>query len=111
MQRPATGRVRGAKSRRDLVTGAHSMSDQAQADDRRRSQAVFGAIAGFAVIAVLVAVFVIVPVGGGKDSATPAGAPAPSAVQPTAPPEPTPEPSASQPQPSGVKTPAALAKE
>jgi peptidylprolyl isomerase len=88
------------------------MTDQQQADSRRRSQAVAGAIAGFGVIVVLVVVFIIVQVSG-KDPAKTTAAPAPVAA--TAAPQPTPAPSdpAAAPQastPSDVKTPAALAK-
>jgi peptidylprolyl isomerase len=89
------------------------MTDQQQSDARRRSQAVGGAIAGFAVIVVLVVVFVIVQVSGKDDKTPAAAAPAPAAAQPTAEPSPTDEaPTApAQQTPSDVKTPAALAKE
>ncbi|HET6533706.1 MAG TPA: FKBP-type peptidyl-prolyl cis-trans isomerase [Actinoplanes sp.] len=60
------------------------------ADGRRRRQAIAGALAGVAVIALLVAVFVIVQVSGGDDD-TPAAAPPPA----SAPADPaTPEPAA-----------------
>jgi peptidylprolyl isomerase len=90
------------------------MTDQQQADARRRGQAVAGAIAGFGVIVVLVAVFVIVQVTGKDTDTRPAAAPAPAAAQPTTAPEPDPSAATGQPQPqtpSDVKTPAALAKE
>jgi peptidylprolyl isomerase len=66
-------------------------SAEAAADTRRRGQAIAGALAGVAVIALLVAVFVIVQIGG-KDTGTPAAAPppaAPSAAAPAEPAEPT----------------------
>jgi peptidylprolyl isomerase len=87
----------------DEPTGAES-----DANARRRGQAVVGALAGVAVILVLVAVFVGVKVGGDDPARTSAAAPAPTApaAEPTAQPS---EPAAQEPsRPAPVNTPAAL---
>lgn len=87
------------------------MTDQQRADARRRGQAVAGAIAGFGVIVVLVAVFVIVQISGRDTKPAATAAPAPAATRPaaTAAPE---APATDQPSaPSSVQTPAALSKE
>jgi peptidylprolyl isomerase len=60
---------------------------QSAADRKRRGQATAGALAGVAVIALLVVVFVIVQAGGGEQA--PAAAPAASAPAGPAEPEPT----------------------
>ncbi|WP_250008556.1 FKBP-type peptidyl-prolyl cis-trans isomerase [Actinoplanes sp. M2I2] len=85
---------------------------------KRRSQAVAGAVAGLAVVAVLVTVFITVR---GGDSGEPASAPAPASAAPTAeavpseaPPSAEVPPSAGGPaegQPAPVDTPAALSKQ
>ncbi|WP_250037277.1 FKBP-type peptidyl-prolyl cis-trans isomerase [Paractinoplanes maris] len=78
---------------------------------KRRTQAVAGAVAGLAVIAVLVTVFVTVR-GGDSDPATPTAAAPPSAAAPAEPtaPAPSAEPPAAD-QPAPVDTPPALAKQ
>jgi peptidylprolyl isomerase len=87
----------------DQLTNAESV-----ANSRRRGQALAGALAGVAVIAVLVAVYVGIQVSGHDKTAAapPAAAPAaqPSAAAPS-------EPAAQQPaQPQPVDTPAGLSK-
>jgi FKBP-type peptidyl-prolyl cis-trans isomerase len=97
----------------DEPTGAES-----DANARRRGQAVVGALAGVAVILVLVAVFVGVKVGGDDPARTSAAAPAPTApaapaaeptAQPSEPAAQPSEPAAQEPsRPAPVNTPAAL---
>ncbi|MCO8271431.1 FKBP-type peptidyl-prolyl cis-trans isomerase [Actinoplanes sp. TRM 88003] len=82
---------------------------------KRRSQAIGGAVAGLAVVAVLVTVFVTVR-GGDDEPATPTAAAPPSAAAPaeTPPAEVPPSEQAvppAQDQPAPVDTPAALSKE
>jgi peptidylprolyl isomerase len=95
-----------------LQTAGQPAADQppdAGSADRRRGPALVGALAGAAVIVVLVAVFVGIQVTG--DDTTPAAAPAASAPAaeptPAAPSEPAAQDSA---QPAPIDTPAALSK-
>jgi peptidylprolyl isomerase len=86
------------------------MSTQSPPDAKRRGQAVAGGLAGVAVVAVLVAVFIGVRASDSGDEDTPAAQAAPSqaAEQPPTAPEPAqPDPA----QPAPVDTPPALAKE
>ncbi|WP_127503733.1 FKBP-type peptidyl-prolyl cis-trans isomerase [Actinoplanes solisilvae] len=81
---------------------------------KRRSQAVAGAIAGLAVIAILVVVFITVRGGSGDPATPPAAAPASAAAPAETPAEVPPSAAADPaqpPQPGAVETPPALAKE
>jgi peptidylprolyl isomerase len=75
---------------------------------KRRGQAVAGGLAGVAVVAVLIAVFVGIKVSDDDKPAAPAAAPAPS--QPAAAPPSADAPAPTQPAPAPVDTPPALAK-
>jgi peptidylprolyl isomerase len=88
------------------------MSTQTSPAAKRRGQAVAGGLAGVAVVAVLVAVFIGVRASDSGEENTPAAQAAPSqaAEQPAEqPPSAAPEPAPAQPAP--VDTPAALSKE
>jgi peptidylprolyl isomerase len=68
-------------------TQSRATTAEAAAHAKRRAGAIGGALAGVAVIAVLVAVFVFVQLGGDDTPATPAAAPPPAATEPSAPPQ------------------------